>query len=113
MLRKITEDIANVHIECFDGLLAEYAYKKNCHYSIRGIRSGFDAEYERPMFEFNAQIANDEFGFNLDTIFIPTTRDNFDTSSSNVRLLLEGRVFKVARRYLDERIAEDIISSFQ
>jgi pantetheine-phosphate adenylyltransferase len=113
MLKKITEDIPNICVECFDGLLAEYAFTKNCHYSIRGIRSGFDADYERPMFEFNAEIAHDEFGFNLDTIFIPTTRDNFDTSSSNVRVLLEGKVFKVVRRYLDERIADDIIENYR
>lgn len=113
MLRLITADIENVGVESFDGLLAEFAHKKNSHYSIRGIRSGFDAEHERPMFEFNAQIARDEFGFELDTIFIPTHRDNFDTSSRNVRMLLSGRAFNVARRYLDERIADRVISVYE
>jgi len=112
MLCKITDDIPNVTVESSDCLLAEYACKKNARFSVRGIRNGFDAEYERPMFEFNAQIARDELGFTLDTVYIPTTRENFDTSSSNVRRLLAGKAFNVARRYLDERIAEQVISQY-
>jgi pantetheine-phosphate adenylyltransferase/dephospho-CoA kinase len=113
MLEAITRDIPNVTVESFNGLLAEYAYNKKARYSVRGVRNGFDADYERPMFEFNAQIAKLEFGFVLDTIFIPTTRDHADTSSGNVNRLLAGGVFKVAARYLDKRIAERVIERFR
>jgi pantetheine-phosphate adenylyltransferase len=113
MLEKITEDIPNVYVDRYNGLLAKYAYKKDARYSVRGIRNGFDAEYERPMFEFNTQIAQEEYGFKLDTVFIPTTRENSDTSSSNVCRLLSGKVYNVAKKYLDERIAPQIIKKYQ
>jgi len=113
MLQKCTVDIPNAVIESYSGLLAKYAYDRNARYSVRGIRNGFDAEYERPMFEFNQQIAREEFGFELDTVFIPTTRENFDTSSSNVRRLLGGKAFKVARKYIDSRIAEQVIAKYE
>jgi len=112
MLSAITQDMPNVDVESFDGLLAKYAQKKRARYSVRGVRNGFDAEYERPMFEFNAQIAREEFGFDLDTIFIPTTRDHADTSSGNVCRLLSGGAYKVAGKYLDPRIAERVIARF-
>ena len=112
MLRAITDDMPNVDVESYDGLLARYAQIKRARYSVRGVRNGFDAEYERPMFEFNAQIAREEFGFDLDTIFIPTTRDHADTSSGNVCRLLADGAYKVAGKYLDARIAERVIARF-
>ncbi|MCL2364842.1 MAG: pantetheine-phosphate adenylyltransferase [Defluviitaleaceae bacterium] len=113
MLRAITDDVPNIDVDCFDGLLAKYAQNKRARYSVRGVRNGFDAEYERPMFEFNAQIAREEYGFALDTIFIPTTRDHADTSSGNVCRLLSGGAYKVAEKYLDPRIAERVIARFR
>jgi|GEM_PF-124582 len=112
LLEAITADIPNVLVESYTGLLSEYAYIKKARYSVRGVRNGFDAEYERPMFEFNAQIAREEFGFELDTIFIPTTRDHADTSSGNVCRLLAGGAFRVAGKYLDGRILEKVIARF-
>jgi pantetheine-phosphate adenylyltransferase len=113
MLKSITADIPNVTVDSFNGFLAEYAFNKNARFSVRGVRNGFDAEYERPMFEFNAQIARDEFGFELDTVFIPASRSHFDTSSGNVRCLLEGKAYKAAMQYLDKRIAEQVIVKYQ
>jgi len=113
MLKKITEELSGVTVESYDGLLAEYASKKNAGYSVRGVRNGFDAEYERPMFEFNSQIAKEEYNFELDTVFIPTTRKNSDTSSSNVRRLLAGKAFKTARKYLDDRIVNQVIEKYK
>lgn len=113
MLKLITSDISNVEVGLFDGLLADYAYRKDAKYSIRGIRNGFDTEYERPMSEFNAEIAQEEYGATLDTIFIPTTRANSDTSSSHVKMLLAARATNVAKKYLDPRISAEIIKKYR
>jgi pantetheine-phosphate adenylyltransferase len=113
MLRKVTNDLPNVEVLQYDGLLARLAHEKGANYSIRGVRGGVDVENERPMFELNSEIAEKEFGFKLDTIFIPTTRKNFDTSSSNVRDLLTRGAFNVARTYLDDRIVEQVFAKYK
>lgn len=109
MLRKITDDLNNVEVAAFDGLLAQFAVKCGANYSIRGVRNGFDVEYERPMFDLNAQIAEEEYNHKLDTLFIPTSLANFNTSSSFVRELLAGKAFKVASKYVDKRILNDVV----
>jgi phosphopantetheine adenylyltransferase len=65
------------------------------------------------MFEANAQIARAEYGFELDTVFLPAAREHIDTSSGNVRRLLDGKAYKTARMVLDGRIAEQVIQKYQ
>ena len=47
MLRETTKDIPNVEVDAFDGLLNEYAAKKDCHLLIRGP-AGSDDKENRP-----------------------------------------------------------------
>jgi len=111
MLKAMLADFPEIEIYQHDGLLTSFAYSVGANYSVRGIRNGFDADYERPMFEFNSEIARTEFeDYSLDTVFIPTTRQNFDTSSSNIRALIQGGAFKTAAKYLDSRVLEIIKS---
>ena len=101
MMKAMLKDMPDIEVYQHDGLLTAFAHSVGANYSVRGIRNGFDADYERPMFEFNSEIAETEFdGYNLDTVFIPTTRKNFDTSSSNIRALIGGGAYKTAEKYL-------------
>ena len=50
MLKKITEDIPNVNIEQFGGLLVDFAIKVGAHTSVRGLRKEMDLDAERQMF---------------------------------------------------------------
>ena len=112
MLEKMVSEFPNVEVEKFDGLLAEYAQKVGAHYSVRGVRSGFDADYERPMAEMNARIAADKFGgYELDTIYVPSRVEMVDCSSTNVRMLLQLGAIETAQRYLDPRVYSDIIGA--
>lgn len=107
MLKACLVDMPEIEIYQYDGLLTSFAHSVGANYSVRGIRNGFDADYERPMFEFNSEIALTEFdNYHLETIFIPTTRKNFDTSSSNIRALIEGGAYKTAAKYVDEKVLE-------
>lgn len=109
MLKAMLSDMPEIEIYQYDGLLTSFAHSVGANYSVRGVRNGFDADYERPMFEFNSEIARTEFeNYSLDTIFIPTTRKNFDTSSSNIRALIRGGAYKTASKYLDSRVIEVI-----
>ena len=111
MLKTMLSEIPNVEVYSSKGLLTAFAYQVGARYAVRGIRNGFDTDYERPMFEFNSEIAKTEYeNYSLDTIFIPTTRANFDTSSSNIRTLIKNGAFKTVSKYLDNKVMEHIIS---
>src|SRR5215469_1198562 len=47
MLREATRAWANVEIGVFEGLLVDYARKKNATVILRGIRAVSDYEYEK------------------------------------------------------------------
>ncbi|MBI3484509.1 MAG: pantetheine-phosphate adenylyltransferase, partial [Acidobacteria bacterium] len=49
MLREVTRPWANVEVDVFDGLLVEYAKRRNSQALLRGIRAISDYEYELQM----------------------------------------------------------------
>ena len=110
MLKLMTMELPNVTVDSFKGLLAEYAVKKGAKYSVRGVRNGFDLEYERTMFELNSEIARIEFEQPLETVFLPTARENMNTSSSNVKELLKSGAKRVAATYLTKEVARLIFN---
>jgi pantetheine-phosphate adenylyltransferase/dephospho-CoA kinase len=113
MLRQVCAELPNVVVEAHAGLLADYAYKKGAHYLVRGARNGFEIEEERPVFELNAQIAADRHdGYELDTVFVPTSLKYMDTRSSNIRAMLTYGAYETAQRYIDARIWELVKSKF-
>ena len=65
MLKIVTKDLENVEIDLHDGLLVEYANKKNAFAIIRGIREISDFEYELQMNRVNSVLCKSE---NLDAI---------------------------------------------
>ena len=66
MLRKVSENIPNVHVDSYYGLLMDYARKIDCHIAVRGLRAVTDFEYELQIAHANRTISD---GW-LDTIFI-------------------------------------------
>lgn len=82
---KITRDsvkgINNVAVESFDGLLVEFAKKKNINVVIRGIRTVQDFDYEFPMAQTNNVLA----GGGFETIFMMTAKEFSYISSSLIR----------------------------
>ena len=49
MIQCAVADIPNVEVECFDGLLADYARLRNAHTIVNGLRAVTDFEYEVQM----------------------------------------------------------------
>ena len=66
MLRETTKDIPNVEVDAFDGLLNEYAAKRDCHLLIRGLRAFSDFEYE-----FQRALMIKQIAPTLETAFFP------------------------------------------
>ena len=65
MLQEVLADRNNVEVEAFDGLLVEYAKKKNAGVILRGIRAVSDYEYELQMALMNRELAP-----GLETVFM-------------------------------------------
>ena len=80
LLRKATEEIDNVSIDYYDGLLAEYCKLKNASAIVKGLRAMSDFEYE-----FQMALTNHKLNPEIETIFLTTSAENMYLSSSMVR----------------------------
>jgi pantetheine-phosphate adenylyltransferase len=73
MLREVVGPYANVQVDCFDGLLVDYAAARSATVLLRGIRAISDYEYElqmalmnrrlRPEIETVFMMANEAYSF--------------------------------------------------
>jgi pantetheine-phosphate adenylyltransferase len=57
MLKVVLQDFPNVEIDFFDGLLIDYARRKQARLILRGIRAISDYEYELQMALMNRRLA--------------------------------------------------------
>lgn len=80
MIKKSTADIKNVSVDLYDGLLAEYAAKKNACAIIKGLRAMSDFEYE-----FQMALTNKKLNPKVETLFLTTSAQNMYLSSSMVK----------------------------
>lgn len=80
MIKDAVKSYDNIEVESFDGLLVDYAKKKNASIIIRGLRAVTDFEYELQLAQTNRQI-ND----NVDTVFLLTNIQYSYLSSSIVK----------------------------
>jgi pantetheine-phosphate adenylyltransferase len=82
MLDIVTNDLTNVEVEEFDGLLMDYARAKNARVILRGIRAVSDYEYELQMAWMNRKIEPD-----IETVFMMPAEAYSYLSSRLVREL--------------------------
>lgn len=80
LIKKVTEGIANIEIEAFDGLLVDYAERIHADAIVRGLRAVTDFEYEIQMAQTNHRL-NPQ----VDTVFLTTSTTYAYLSSSVVR----------------------------
>lgn len=79
-LRKSTQELKNIEIKAFDGLLAEYAKENNAIAVVKGLRAVSDFEYE-----FQMSITNKKLNPDLETVFLTSSAENTYLSSSIVK----------------------------
>ncbi|NLE68229.1 MAG: pantetheine-phosphate adenylyltransferase [Lentisphaerae bacterium] len=84
MAGRLARDFENVEVDTFDGLLVDYARRRNCRILVRGIRAFSDFE-----FEFQMALTNRKMEPDLETIFL-MPQERFSTLSS-------GMVREIAR----------------
>jgi pantetheine-phosphate adenylyltransferase len=65
MLREVTRDARNVEVESFNGLLVDYAVRRQARVILRGLRAISDYENE-----MNMALMNRKLDPNLETVFM-------------------------------------------
>lgn len=80
LIKEVTQDIPNVTVDSFQGLLVDYAKSVNAHAIIRGLRAVSDFEYEMQITSMN-RVLNDD----IETFFIMTKNQYSFLSSSIVK----------------------------
>ena len=79
LIREACPDV-RVEVDDFEGLLVEYARRKNISVILRGLRAISDFEYEFQMANMNRKLAP-----KIETVFMMTGEDYFYVSARLVR----------------------------
>lgn len=80
ILEKTVENIPNVKVVPFEGLLVEFVRKMEAQMVVRGLRAITDFEYELQMAQTNHKLEPE-----LETIFLTTSLEYSYLSSSTVK----------------------------
>ena len=85
-LRRSTEDIDNVEIDSFSGLLVNYMSERQANIIIKGLRAVSDFEYE-----FQMALMNRKLNPDVETLFMMTSGKYSYLSSSIVKEVARHR----------------------
>lgn len=80
MLRLSFAKFPNVEVEAYENLTVDFAKSRSANFLLRGLRTGQDLEYERPIALINRHM--DE---SLETVFLITSGAHSHISSTLVR----------------------------
>ena len=80
LIKRVTSDIPGVEVDCYYGLLADYARQKNAVAIVKGLRAVSDFEAE-----FQQALANKKLNSEVETVFLTASADNMYLSSSVVK----------------------------
>jgi pantetheine-phosphate adenylyltransferase len=106
MLRDATAGFANVEVDSFDGLLMDYAGRRNANAILRGIRAISDYEHELQMTLMNRRLRPE-----TDTIFLTASEEYSFVSSHLVKevFALGGSVSGLVPKAVEERLKEKLL----
>ena len=101
--REVFRDRANVEVDTFDGLLVDYARRRDAKVIVRGLRAVSDFEYEMQMALMNRRLNSD-----VETVFMMPAEPYTYLSSRLVKevVALGGTVTGLVPRVVEERLRE-------
>ena len=82
LIRRVTQDLPNVEVDCSNELLANYAKRRGSCVIVKGLRAGSDFENE-----FQMALINHKINPELDTMFLTASSEYMYLSSSTVKEL--------------------------
>ena len=102
MLQKVCEDIPNVRVDSYYGLMVNYAKEIGAHISIRGVRAVSDFEYELQLAQTNRMLSNGD----MDTVFLTTSAKYSYLNSSGVKEIAAfgGDISKCVTPYVEKLV---------
>ncbi len=105
MLQEMVKNYPNVRVDSFDGLLVDYAMKKNAKAVLRGIRAISDYEYELQMALMNRKLQPQ-----LETVFMASGETYSYLSSRLVKEIfrLGGSVRGLVPDLVEEKMREKL-----
>ncbi|BBB93242.1 MAG TPA: pantetheine-phosphate adenylyltransferase [Methylomusa anaerophila] len=108
MLTIATQDIPNIKVDYFSGLLSDYVKKQNSNVIVRGLRALSDFEYE-----FQRALLIKKIDPMIETIFMMTSNEFSFVSSSGIKELAKfgGPIDGLVPTCLKERIIQRIHES--
>jgi len=86
LIEQTTKDIPNVSVDVSEGLLVDYANKRNAHAVLRGLRAVSDFEYEMQITSMNKKLEP-----HIETFFMMTNNQYSFLSSSIVKEVAQYR----------------------
>ncbi|MGH9776320.1 MAG: pantetheine-phosphate adenylyltransferase [Candidatus Acidiferrales bacterium] len=106
MLEEVTQPWPNVEVEIFDGLLMDFARKKNAQVILRGIRAISDYEYELQMALMNRKIEPQ-----IETVFMMPAEQFSYLSSRLVKEVfrLGGSIRDFVPAIVEERLRSKVV----
>ncbi len=103
LLRRCTNDLENVEVDCDFGLLAEYARRKNADVIVKGLRAVSDFEDE-----FQQALTNKKLNSAVETVFMAAGAENMFLSSSMIKQVC--RLGGDVSPFLPPQVSRDIIN---
>ncbi len=105
MIKSVTEDIENVEVDSFTGLLVDFAKANDAQVIVKGLRTVADFEYELQMALLNKAL-NPEY----ETVFLMTDTKYSYISSSMVKELagFKGNLTGLVPEKIIDRIKKKI-----
>lgn len=103
MLQHSLNDVSNLKLDSFNGLLVEYAERAKANIVVRGIRAITDFEYEMQMALMNKRLSN-----RFETLFLMPKEEYIYVSSGLVKEIakLNGDVSKLVSPYVQEKLRD-------
>ena len=99
-------NLPGVSVEKFEGLLVDFANKRNAKIIVRGLRAVSDFEYEFQMFGMNSKLDS-----SIQTVFLPASETNHFIASRFVKEVarLGGDISKFVSPNVAKKLEEKII----
>jgi pantetheine-phosphate adenylyltransferase len=79
MVRRACDDLPNVSVEGFTGLVTTFCAEHDASAIVKGLRAASDFDYELQMAQMNSSLTG------VETVFLPTTPERGFVSSSLVK----------------------------
>lgn len=101
LLEEVTKDLHNVTVDCYQGLLVDYARSKRASAILRGLRAVSDFEYEMQITSMN-RILNEQ----IETFFMMTNNQYSFLSSSIVKEVAKynGNISELVPKVVEEAL---------